>query len=148
MGKWIAGIVGSVLVGALLWILTNRYLPHWFEEPPAVADSKLRVECSANPATVSPGQSTEITIKVMLNGEPLEGVEVKVAAGGGRFGSAGTETSGNTYSGGVFRTIWTAPAPSAGAYVVGVHVTGVDDVSLDDAIRTSGFHTQCHLLVR
>lgn len=146
MGKWIGGIIGGVIGGAILWILTNRFFPVWFADPPV--EAKYRVECSLTPTTVSPGQSAEVFVKVTRDNEPLEGVELEVGTGGGMFGSGGSTVSGHTLSGGVFRSTWTPPATARGlGYLFNVIVRDVVSTDLDASYRRTGAHTQCLLSV-
>src|SRR5262249_3856313 len=101
MAKWTAGIVGTVITGAVLWLLTNTLFPRWFlprPAPPPVAT--VQVVCSANPATLRPGGDAEITVTVTRGGEPIEGAAVELHNGSGLLGATGM-ISGNTYSGGV-----------------------------------------------
>jgi len=140
MGKWIAGIVGAVITGAILWVLTDRYLPILFPDrshPPPPPGDAIRVECTANPATVAPGGTTEISIKVTNGGEPVEGATVELPGGGG---------AGETYSGGIFRTTWTAPSPSAAAYVFPANVKLADLRTAKGELNGS-YGTNCEILV-
>jgi hypothetical protein len=146
MGKFIAGIAGAVIAGALLWLITNALFPQWFSTPTPLPVEKVRVECSANPTKVSPGGVTEVTVKVMLGDEPVEGATVKLKAGGGMFNSGTTTTSGYTYSGGIFRTTWTAPLPSAGSYVFPADVD-LKGVRTQKAELEGQFRTNCEILV-
>jgi hypothetical protein len=146
MGKWIAGIAGAVIAGAVLWLLTNVLFTRWFSHPPPPPEDNVRVECSAIPATLSPGGVAQITVKVTRGSEPVEGAAVKFGIGGGLFDSGTTTTSGHTYSGGVFRTTWTAPSPSAAAYVFPA------DVDLQGVRTAKGelqghYRTNCEILV-
>ena len=147
MWKWIAGIIGAVITGTLLWVLTNVYFPQWFSHRPPPPEDKVGVECSANPSTVSPGGVAEISVKVMRNGEPVEGAVVKMNVGGGSFGSGATSTSGRTYSGGVFRTTWTAPSPSAGGYVFPAEVD-LEGIRTAKGELHGHYRTDCEILVR
>ena len=146
MGKWIAGIVGAIITGAVLWLLTNALFPRWLGHPPPPPPEDIRVECSANPATVSPGGVTEIAVKITRGSEPLEGAAVELRAGGGSFSSGTTTTSGHTYSGGVFRAIWRAPSPSAAGYILGAYVD-LAGLRTDQGQLQDSYSTNCEILV-
>jgi hypothetical protein len=139
MWKWIAGIAGAVITGTLLWVLTNVFFPQWFSHRTPPPEDKIRVECSTNPATVSPGGVTEISVKVMLNDEPVEGAAVKLHIDGGR--------TGRTYSGGVYRTTWTAPSPSSSGYVFPAEVD-LEGVRTPKGELHGHGRTDCEILVR
>lgn len=147
MGKWIAGLIGTLMVGVLMWFLTERFFPEWFpaRAPPA-ADKRVAVLCSAVPERVQPGGTTEVVLKVTRGGEPVEGASVSMKIGGGHFGSGKTSIFGNTYSGGVFRTLWTAPSPSAGGYVFNADVN-LDGLRTDDGELSGQYRTTCHIVV-
>jgi hypothetical protein len=108
--KWIGGILAAVIGGSLLWMLTNKVFPDWFPAPPPPPQPNiLGVECAANPWNVSPGGTSEITVKVLRNGEPLERAPVQISSGGGTFATGNPNIQGETYSGGVYHATWTAP---------------------------------------
>jgi hypothetical protein len=149
MGKWIAGILGAVLTGVILWVLTDKVLPVWFagaSHDAPIADT-TRVECVASPATVAPGGTTEISVKVFDHDGPIEGATVDLAIGGGTFGSQGTTAKGETYSGGIFRTTWKAPSPSAAGYVFPANVT-LDGLRTAKGELHGAYRTNCEILVR
>jgi hypothetical protein len=147
MGKWIGGIVGTVIAGAVLWFLTNALFPQWFLPRPAPQPvATVRVACSANPATVRPGGDSEISVTVTRGGEPVEGAAVKLDIGGGLFGSGTTTTSGRTYSGGVFRTTWRAPSPSAAGYVFPAEVN-LEGLPTAQSLAQTHYRTNCEILV-
>ena len=147
LGKWIAGIVAAVIGGVVIWLITNAVFPRWFSPPPPPPEDNTYVECTAHPATVSPGGLAEITVKVMRDNEPVEGAAVKLSLESGSFTSGTTTASGNTYSGGVFRTTWRAPSPSAAGYVFPAEVD-LDGVRTAKGEMHGHYRTNCQVLVR
>jgi hypothetical protein len=147
VGKWIAGLVGAVITGSLVWYLTTIVLPKWFaDDPPPPPAKQVRVECLPNPATIAPGGLSEITVRVTRGGEPLEGAAVSMSVGGGQFSSGTATTSGQTYSGGVFRTTWRAPSPSAAGYVFPAEVD-LKGIRTSEGELEGHFRTDCEVLV-
>lgn len=150
MGKWTAGIVGGVLTGVVLWLLTNALFTRWFSSPPpSPAPSppdEVRIQCVANPARVAPGGITEVAVTVTRRGEPVEGAAVELRAGVGSSDSGLSISSGQTYSGGVFRTTWRAPSPSAAAYVFPAEVDLGGLRTLDGELQ-GHYRTNCEILV-
>ena len=146
MSKWLAGIFGTILAGGLLWVLTNTVFPRWFAKSPPLPGNDVRVECTANPSTVAPGASTEVTVKVIRNGTPLEGAAVSLSVGGGLFTSNTTTATGTTYSGGVFRITWRAPSPSASGYVFPA-VVDLAGIRTAEGELQGEFRTNCEILV-
>ena len=134
-----------------MWLLTQLLFPSlfgWLKPKPVneLQPKVVRVECSANPPTVRPGGSTEIQVTVTNGGEPLEGASVALSVGGGTFSGGGQNASGDTYSGGVFRTIWTAPSPSAGGYVFPA-VVSMHGIRTAEDVLEGTFRTNCEILV-
>ena len=129
MGKWIAGILGAVLSGVILWAVTT-YLPKYLDPapPPAAPDNSLHVECAASRYTVAPGGSSEITVTVKRGGHPVEGANVKIEVGGGSFPSStlATRTGGVTFSDGAVRTVWKAPASAGTVFEISTRATATD----------------------
>ena len=141
MGKWFAGIAAAIVGGSALWFLTNALFPRLLQKKPAPPlPPDVRVECSPSPATVAPGGTSELTIKVTRNGIPVEGAAVFID-----WESWG-ESPGHTASGGIFRTLWTAPSPAAGGYVFPVRadLAGVRTAQ-GDLDGVAG--TDCQILV-
>ena len=145
MGKWIAGIVGGVIVGSLLWLLTTNVFPQLFYHRPPPPEDTTRVECTAKPGTVSAGGVAEITVKVSRKDQPLEGAVVRMSIGDGLFASGTRTTSGSTYSGGIFRTLWTAPSNPAAGYVFSADV---DVPGMITSENKGHYGTTCEILVR
>jgi hypothetical protein len=139
MGKWFAGILAALIGGTVLWFLTNAVFPRLLQKDPAPVPAEIRVECIPSPPTVSPGGTTELTIKVTRNGVPVEGAAVI-------FKPEDAASPARTVSGGILRTIWTAPNPSAAAYVfpVNVDLKGVRTAT-EELDGYSG--TNCQVLV-
>ncbi len=141
MGKWLAGILAAVLGGSILWFLTNRLYPNLFRnDPPPAAPPACPVECTPSPATIAPGATTGLVIKVTRGGVPVEGAAVY-------FDAAKPEESARTGSGGIWRQTWTAPNPAAPGYVFPVY-SKVDGVrtSTEELFGSAG--TDCQVLVR
>jgi hypothetical protein len=136
-----------------MWLLTELLFPNLFgslrPKPPETPQQPkvVRVECLANPPTVRPGASTEIQVKVTRGGEPVEGASVALSVGGGTFGDGGREATGYTYSGGVSRSIWTAPSPSAGAYVFPA-IVSLNGIRTAEGDLEGTYRTDCNILVR
>ncbi len=150
---WVLGSLGTIAVGTVMWLLTELLFPNLFgslrPKPPITppAPKVVRVDCSANPPTVRPGGSTEVLVRVTRAGEPVEGASVALSVGGGRFGDGGREVTGSTYSGGVSRAIWTAPSPSAGAYVFPA-VVSLNGVRTAEGELEGTYRTECNILVQ
>jgi hypothetical protein len=148
MGKWALGLVGSIITGVVLWLLTTVFFPRLFSDimpaapVPPPPTKVVRVECTANPPTVAPGSTTEISVKVTRGGEPVEGAAVTMTVP-----NTGSEASGTTYSGGVFRLPWTAPRNSASAYVFPASVK-LDGVRTPEEELFGSFGTTCEIFVR
>jgi len=140
MGKWLGGILATLIGGSLLWFLTNAVFPGLLQRnsPPTPPD--IRVECIPTPPTVAPGGTTELVIKVTRNGVPVEGAAVT-------FKQEKAASPLRTVSGGVLRSFWTAPNPASSGYVFPVYadLSGVRTASgeLEGHARTD-----CEVLVR
>jgi hypothetical protein len=83
MGKWIAGILGSVIAGLIFWQLTN---------PPEAP--RLRVTSWATPETVELGTTMDITVKVLdQDDNPVPDAHVQLTPTSGSFlwAAAGTD---------------------------------------------------------
>ena len=146
MGKWIAGILATILGGSLMWFLTNGVFPHWLRKDQTPAPKAVTVACTPTPPSIQPGGTSEVLVTVTRGGQPLEGATVSLDIGGGHFSGGTTTATGTTYSGGMFRVAWTAPNPSAASYVFPA------DVSLDGLRTAEGelsghYRTTCEILV-
>ena len=99
MGKWIAGIIGSIIVGVSIWALTV-YLPERNKvQEQAVADESVTVTCTPNPPTVTAGEISELLITVTQGGQPVADAQLR----------NGFEDYGTTASDGTARIRWHAP---------------------------------------
>lgn len=152
MKKWLVGALGTIVIGSIMWLLTQLLFPNLFrslipKQPVAPPQPKVvRVDCSANPATVRPGGSTEVEVTVTRGGEPLEGASVALTVGGGAFAGGGLSAGGDTYSGGIFRTTWTAPSPSSDAYVFPA-VVNLAGIRTAEGDLDGTYRTNCEILV-
>jgi hypothetical protein len=148
MGKWTLGLFGSIIVGGILWVLTTILFPRVFDgfipaprvEPPP--QKVVRVECFANPPTIAPASTTEITLRVTRGGEPVEGAAVSLT-----IPNSDEKASGTTLSAGLFRVPWTAPKNSASSYVFPANVA-LDGVRTDKEELSGQFRTFCEIVVR
>jgi hypothetical protein len=138
MGKWLAGVLATLVAGSVLWFLTDEVLPRAMRDAPVPTPPEVRVECTPDPGTVPPGGTTELTVRVTLNGSPVEGAVVRLDR---------EEAGLPTVSGGILRRTWTAPNPSASAYIFPVYadLTGIRTPTGE--LYGSGT-TNCQVLVR
>ena len=96
--------------------------------PPAkVAKEAMTVTAAANPAVISSGQQTAISVYVQdAQGRPLSAATVTCTVGGGRFKRTGTATvSGLTDFSGIFQAQWSCDN-CASSYEGAVRVTKAD----------------------
>ena len=102
MGKWLAGIIGGIIVGVAIWWLTTVLPERHKEKQQKIADERMEVSCTPDPPTVKAGEISELTIKVTQGGQPAADVPLR----------NGMEDYGTTASDGTARIQWHAP-PSA-----------------------------------
>ena len=140
MGKWLAGILGTVIAGALLWLLTDALFPRLLHKEAIPVADDVRVECIPTPATIAPGETTELTVRVTRNGAPVEGAAVY-------FKPEEAQNPIRTVSGGMIRVPWKAPNPSASAYVFGVNVN-LDGIRTAQGELSGSYGTDCEVMVR
>lgn len=121
MLKWLAGAFGTVLIGVVMWFLTDRLLPRVVPpdrpESPAAAPEILRVECSVLPSTVPPDGRAEVKAQVTLGEKPLERAWINLVADVGVFAEGGTQgMRAHTQSGGTYSSTWIAPSQGGRRY--------------------------------
>lgn len=140
MGKWIAGVLGAVVTGAVVWLLTNAVFPRFLREESPPPPDRIAVECSPEPHTVPPGGTTELTVKVTRNGAPVEGAAVI-------FRPEEATVPARTASGGILRVPWTAPNPAASSYVFPVNVD-LAGIRTSEGELQGTATTNCQVMVR
>lgn len=133
MGKWLAGIIGAVITGVLIFWLTEGLQSPGSTPPepqngasgPPVAGGAISVRCSAQPHLLHPGDQTDLVVQAISSqNTPISDANVRVEAGGGTFLSSNSTTVlGRTDQGGSFRTTWRSPSPAAAGYVMAVTVS-------------------------
>jgi hypothetical protein len=138
MRKWLAGILATIIGGSALWFLTNEWFPQVMRSSPTPVPAEVRVECSPNPGTVAPGGTTELTVRVTFNGSPVEGAVVRFRP---------EEGGATTVSGGILRTTWTAPNPSASGYIFPVYAD-LRGIRTPTGELYGNAKTDCQVLVR
>lgn len=80
MGKWIAGIFGSVITAPIVWQVTS-YLDEPTRELPG-----LRVSSWATPEAVQPGKAIEVFVKVLDDSDrPVSDAFVQIIPTAGSF---------------------------------------------------------------
>lgn len=148
MWKAIGGVAASVIAGLIIWYVTTVLYPRLTSEPPPPPPAKeIMAQCDVTPPTVAPGGSTDVVVHVTRGGGALEGATVNLAVGGGRFASGSTKEEGRTYSGGVYRTTWTAPSPAAAGYNMPA-IVNVDGMRTSDGELSGTVRTDCFVRVR
>lgn len=104
MGKWVAGILGSIIVGVVIWALTTIVPDYFKEKKQASVDEPVLVSCTPNPPTVAAGEVTELAIAVTKGGKPIADAHVM----------QGLDDWGTTASDGTERIQWHAPPGAQG----------------------------------